>query len=271
MAATTAIIGLIDTRAEAPGILGTLIGTYPAMEVAFAANAAFQSQKAQNPVHVRTKIVTLTAVLPVGTLVEPRHLLTEGERLERSSEPDSKSKLLPEDRWIGAAITSARIAYESWAGLLSGEISIEPEHCPGQAGGRYAGIFANYAKGAFLGAVAVLYRGLFKENKDGSIVKTKAAYRMLKLVSEDQMDELLKLTSPLRHLRNEDQHKENPSQQEVLSVQFKPSRPIIGTHEADSVDPFPIYELLKSLEPTIGWVAFIKGYFTNAESFLPPP
>src|SRR5271165_2174892 len=102
--------------------------------------------------------------------------------------------LLAEDRWIGGAITTARIAYESWAGLLSGEISIEPEHCPGQAGGRYAGIFANYAKGAFLGAVAVLHRGLFKEKKDGSIIKKKTAYRMLELVSEEQMDELLKLT-----------------------------------------------------------------------------
>jgi|SRR5271165_1070821 len=178
--------------------------------------------------------------------------------------------LSPEDRWIGAAITTARIAYESWAGLLSGEISIEPEHCPGQAGGRYAGIFANYAKGAFLGAVAVLHRGLFKVEKNGDIVKKKTAYRMLQLVSEEQMNELLKLAAPLRHLRNTDQHREDPSKQEVLSVQFKPSRPIIGTHEADSVDPFPIYELLKSLEPTIGWVAFIKSHFTNAESLLPP-
>ena len=37
----TATIGLIDTRTEAPGILGALIGAYPTMEAAFAANVAF--------------------------------------------------------------------------------------------------------------------------------------------------------------------------------------------------------------------------------------
>jgi hypothetical protein len=35
----TVTIGLIDTRSEAPGILGALIGTYPTMEAAFAADA----------------------------------------------------------------------------------------------------------------------------------------------------------------------------------------------------------------------------------------
>jgi hypothetical protein len=74
----TATIGLIDTRSEAPGILGALIGTYLTMEAAFAANAAFQSQ---NPTpYVRTKVVTLTIPLDAGTQVETRHLLAEGER-----------------------------------------------------------------------------------------------------------------------------------------------------------------------------------------------
>jgi hypothetical protein len=74
----TATIGLIDTRSEAPGILGELIGTYPTMEAAFAANAAFQSQ---NPTpYVRTKVATLTIPLDAGTQVETRHLLAEGER-----------------------------------------------------------------------------------------------------------------------------------------------------------------------------------------------
>jgi hypothetical protein len=50
----TATIGLIDTRSEKPGSLGVLIGTYPTMEAAFAANLAFQSQQRA---HVRTKIL----------------------------------------------------------------------------------------------------------------------------------------------------------------------------------------------------------------------
>jgi hypothetical protein len=77
----TATIGLIDTRTETPGILGALIGAYPNMEAAFAANAAFQSQ--QRP-HVRTKIVMLKESPPVGASVEPKHLPREGEHLELS-------------------------------------------------------------------------------------------------------------------------------------------------------------------------------------------
>ena len=77
----TATIGLIDTRAEAPGILGALIGAYPTMEAAFAANAAFQSQQRA---HVRTKIVTLKESPPVGASVEPKHLPAEGEHLRLS-------------------------------------------------------------------------------------------------------------------------------------------------------------------------------------------
>jgi hypothetical protein len=77
----TATIGLIDTRTETPGILGALIGAYPNMEAAFAANAAFQSQQRT---HVRTKMVTLKESPPVGASVEPKHLPSEGEHLELS-------------------------------------------------------------------------------------------------------------------------------------------------------------------------------------------
>jgi hypothetical protein len=77
----TAIIGLIDTRTETPGILGALIGAYPTMEAAFAANAAFQSQQRA---HVRTKIVTLKESPPAGASVELQHLPREGENLELS-------------------------------------------------------------------------------------------------------------------------------------------------------------------------------------------
>jgi hypothetical protein len=72
----TAIIGLIDTRASAPGILGTLIGTYPTMEAAFDANATFQSQNATP--YIRTKIVTLKETLDASTQVEPKNLFAEG-------------------------------------------------------------------------------------------------------------------------------------------------------------------------------------------------
>ena len=85
-----------------------------------------------------------------------------------------------------------------------------------------------------MGAVAVLHRGFFKM-KNGVLVKTKAAYRMLEMVSEQQMDELLKLAAPLRRLRDKDQHRENPKHPEVWSVQIKPSHPMIGTHEDDYV------------------------------------
>jgi hypothetical protein len=77
----TATIGLIDTRTEATGILGALIGSFGTMEAAFAANVAFQSKQSA---HVRTKIVTLKASPPVGASVEPKHLPAEGEHLELS-------------------------------------------------------------------------------------------------------------------------------------------------------------------------------------------
>jgi hypothetical protein len=178
--------------------------------------------------------------------------------------------LLQKDLWVGKAITSARIAYESWAGLLAGEFRIEPADYSGPVSGRYAGLFGNYAKEAFLGAVAILHRGFFKLENAG-FVKKKAAYRMLEVVSEEQMDELLRLTTPLRDFRDKDQHRENPNHPEVWSVVFKPSRPIIGTVEHGYIDPFPIYELLKSLEPTIGWIAFVKSGIEAMSKVASPP
>jgi hypothetical protein len=82
---------------------------------------------------------------------------------------------------------------------------------------------------------------------------------MLEVVSEEQTDELLKLITPLRDFRDKDQHRENPDHPEVWSVLSKPSQPIIGTYEHGYIDPFPIYKLLSSLEPTIGWIAFFKS------------
>jgi hypothetical protein len=165
--------------------------------------------------------------------------------------------LTKEDQWVGEAITSARIAYECWTQLLSGEIKIEPESSANLVGGSYANVFANYAKGAFLGAVAVLHRGLFKMKK-GVLVKKKTAYRMLEAVSDKQMDELLKLTAPSHSLRDKDQHKEGPGNLPVWSIRINQGPPTIGTFSKYHVDPAALYELLKSLEPAIGYVAFIR-------------
>ena len=118
-------------------------------------------------------------------------------------------------------------------------------------------MFTNYAKEAFLAAVAVLHRGLFKMEK-GVLVKKKTAYRMLEAVSEEQMDELLKLTALFHFLRDKDQHKEGPGNLPVWSVQINRGPPTIGTFSKDHVDPAPLYQLLKSLEPAIGYVAFIR-------------
>ena len=61
--------------------------------------------------------------------------------------------LSQKDRWVGGAITNARIAYESWAGLSNGEIRIEPEGYSGPVSGRYAGLFADYAQVAITTSV----------------------------------------------------------------------------------------------------------------------
>jgi len=168
-----------------------------------------------------------------------------------------------DDCWVGEAITRARIAYETWTELLRGKIKIEPESSPNLLDGGYANLFLNYAKGAFLGAVAVLHRGFFKMEK-GVLVKKKVAYRMLEFVSDDQMDELLKLTAPLHRLRDMDQHREGAENLPVWTAQAKPEPPSIGTFSRDHVDPSALYELLKSLEPAIGYAAFRRAGLEKA-------
>lgn len=173
--------------------------------------------------------------------------------------------LLPEDGWVGDAVSTARIAYETWTALLRGEIKIQPEGSPSLLGGTYSNLFTDYAKVQFLSAVAALHRGFFKLDK-GALVRKKVARRMLKIkaVSEEQMDELLKLTEPLHDFRNKDQHKENPDHPPVWSLILDGTRHTIFTatlEKAQLIDPSALsalYELLKSLEPTIGRVAFLK-------------
>jgi hypothetical protein len=101
-------------------------------------------------------------------------------------------------------------------------------------GGTYATWFIEYAKAQFLSYAAVLQRGFFKMEK-GVLGRKKVARRTLKIkaMSEEQMDELLELTKPLHDSRDKDQHKE-------------------------LIDPSALYELLKSLEPTIGREAFLR-------------
>jgi hypothetical protein len=172
------------------------------------------------------------------------------------------------DRWVGEEISRARIAYEAWTELQRGEIKIEPESSPNQLGGGYVNLFTNYAKAAFLNAVAALDRGFFGY-KDGVFIKKhKVACRMVQFVSEAQIDELRNLTAPLRTLRNKDQHREDPKKLPVWTVQINQAAPTIGTFSGDHSDPSALYELLKSLEPTIGWAAFLRAASkrANAES-----
>jgi hypothetical protein len=174
--------------------------------------------------------------------------------------------LSQKDFWVGKAISQARIAYETWIELQSGKIKIEPESSPNHFAGGYVNLFINYAKAAFLNAVAVLDRGFF-EYKDGVFVKNKkVACRMLEFVPEDQIEELRKLTAPLRTLRNKDQHIEDPNKLPVWSTQVTPAPPTIGTSSGDHVDPSPLYELLKSLEPSIGYIAFYRAVSKRANS-----
>jgi len=114
-----------------------------------------------------------------------------------------------EDFWVGKAISQARIVYETWTELMGGKIKVEPERSPNHIGGGYVNLFTSYTKEAFLNAVAALHRGFF-EYKNGALVRSEVACRMLEYVSESQIDEFLKLAAPLRNLRNEDQHREDP-------------------------------------------------------------
>ena len=173
--------------------------------------------------------------------------------------------LLLKDGWVGDAVSSARIAYETWTALLRGEIKIQPESSPSLLGGTYATWFIEYAKAQFLSYAAVLQRGFFKMEK-GVLVRKKVARRMLKIkaMSEEQMDELLKLTGPLNDIRDKDQHKECSKNPLVLTLIMDGTRHTIFTatpEEAEVIDPSALsalYELLKSLEPTIGRVTFLR-------------
>jgi hypothetical protein len=166
--------------------------------------------------------------------------------------------LSQKDRWVGEAITGARIAYECWSALLRGEITINSESSTHLLGGGYVNLFTNYAKGQFLSAVAVLHRGFLKKEKGKPDRKTQVAYRMQKAVPVEKIDEFLRLGEPFRKFRNFDQHRENLNNPPVWTVRRDQSRPIIGTPDHGYIDPFPIYELLKSLEPAIGYIAFVK-------------
>ena len=112
---------------------------------------------------------------------------------------------------------------------------------------------------------AIRDRSFFKVEK-GFLVRKKVALRMLqnKLVTEEQMDNLLRLTAPLHDFRDKDQHKENPSHPPVVTLIMDGTRYAICTaavDKAEYIDPSEIsalYELLKSLEPTIGRLEFLK-------------
>jgi hypothetical protein len=186
--------------------------------------------------------------------------------------------LLLEDQWVGEAVTHARIAYECWVGLLNGKVKIVPESSPNLLGGPYVNAFANYAKKDFLRYVAVLYRGFFKEKKgrrrkkkdaDRPGIKTDVAHRIQQWVSEAQIDELTRLAAPLLKLRDKEEHRENPNHPQVWSIQVLPLRPMVGTKEDGFIDPFPVYQILVSIEPTIGLVAFVKSRLETSGSVEP--
>jgi hypothetical protein len=173
--------------------------------------------------------------------------------------------LLPENEWVGDAVSTARIAYETWTALLSGEIKIQPEGSESLLGGSYSNLFTDYAKAQFLSAAAVLRRGFFKK-KNGVLVRKKVARQLLQIeaVSEEQIDELLKLTKLLHDLRDKDQHKEGNPPVVTLKIDggtWMQHTMIIATIEnPEWIDPSAfsaLYELLKSLEPTIGRIAFL--------------
>jgi hypothetical protein len=145
--------------------------------------------------------------------------------------------LSKEDFWLGEAITSARVAYECWVGLSKGEITVVPEYSANLPGGPYVNVFANYSKREFLRAVSILHRGFFVE----------------------RIDKFLELARPFREFRNQEDHRENPQNSPVWTIQINEPRPTIGATSDDRIDPFSVYEILKSLEPDIGYVAFVRG------------
>jgi hypothetical protein len=157
-----------------------------------------------------------------------------------------------EDFWVGEAITNARLAYECWIGLLKGEITVNQEFAANFPGGSYTNIFANYSKREFLRAVSVLHRGFW-----GNGMKTPATFRMEELVPVEKIDKFLELARPFRHFRNQEEHRENPEHPPVWTIRINEPRPTIGTTAGNRIDPYSVYELLKSLEPAIGYAAFV--------------
>jgi hypothetical protein len=174
--------------------------------------------------------------------------------------------LLQSDRWVGEAITNARIAYECLCGLLRGEIKIEPESSSNLLGGTYVNLFTEYAKGQFLSAVSVLHRGFLILEKGRPPTKTEAACRMENVVSVEKIDEFLRLAKPFQDFPNYDQHREQdpkklktPKHPPVWAVQMDQAHLLIVTQKRGFSDPFPTYDLLKSLEPAIGLGAFVTA------------
>jgi hypothetical protein len=159
--------------------------------------------------------------------------------------------LSKEDFWVGEAITSARLAYECWTGLLKGAITISPEFAANFPGTAYANIFANYSKREFLRSVYILHHGLFGDGK-----KTPVASRMEEVVPAEKIDQFIELGRPFRNFRNDENHRDAPGHPPVWTIRINEPRPTIGTSRGNRIDPFPVYELLKSLEPDIGYVAF---------------
>jgi hypothetical protein len=163
------------------------------------------------------------------------------------------------DRWVGEAITNARVAYECWIGLLQNEITVEPSVSANLPGGPYANVFANYSKREFLRAVSVLHRWFIgKDQKTKEWRKQPVADRMSEVVHVEKINEFLRLAEPFRYFRNEEEHRENPEHSPVWTVRINEPRPTIGTCFGNRIDPFPVYEILRSLEPVIGYIAFLK-------------
>jgi hypothetical protein len=105
----------------------------------------------------------------------------------------------------------------------------------------------------------VLHRGFIKrDNKSKEWRKEPVADRMSEVVPVEKIDEFLRLAEPFRHLRNEEEHRENPDHSPVWTLQVNEPRPTIGTSVGNRIDPFPIYEILTCLEPVIGYIAFLR-------------
>jgi hypothetical protein len=91
------------------------------------------------------------------------------------------------------------------------------------------------------------------------VKKKDVALRIQQEVPEAQIDELIRLAAPLLTLRDKEEHRENPNHPQVWSVSVLPLRPMVGPDDDGYIDPFPVYKILVSLEPAIGYVAFVKS------------